>query len=145
MGERELHIVRQAIEAIRGITIDAAESPVDRPVSSHFGLTKPDMACVVRRMLHAELVHYLRCDASIDALQMIREAMDAADVLLGRNDQQLLDDLDFVEPYRHHLYATVTTAALLASDREDIKSQKAPPLRPLMPPVGRLNIGATGG
>lgn len=120
MNERELQTVQDAMQAIRCITKDALEEKFERP-QPPINLSKSDLAFVIRRMLHAELVHYLRCDASREALQMIQQSLDAAVYLLGE-DQILMDDLELFEPFRHHLYATVICASLLASERQDIRN-----------------------
>jgi len=53
---------------------------------------------MVRRMLHAELVHHMRCEASVQALQMVKTSIAVAWRLLEKDDPQLVNDLQLIEP-----------------------------------------------
>lgn len=123
----------EALAAVKGIAEDVLSngSPVRRsPLNS---LSPLDLAIGFRRMQHAEFVHFMRCDASREALKLILRAVEVAESLIAEGDPQLTNSLVLLEPYRHRLYAIVTGAALRAFERRAVQREMAERLRGTLP------------
>ena len=120
MEHRNLEASKEALLAIKGIVGDALATVECRrpPVPKLVRMTRLELAYGLKRLQHAELCHYLRCDAPREVLLMIRHAVEQAHQLLEAGEPQITSELAIAEPYRHKLYAAVTTTALIATERE---------------------------
>ncbi|HEX8324741.1 MAG TPA: hypothetical protein VF595_12610 [Tepidisphaeraceae bacterium] len=125
MEQQNLKASREALTTIKGIVGDSLASPqCVRPTFPRTGrLTRTELAYGLKRLQHAELVHYLRFDASREVLLMIRESIEETMNLLDAGDEEVVDQLRVIEPYRHQLYARVVVIALLISEREAIQHE----------------------
>ncbi|MDB5327326.1 MAG: hypothetical protein JWM57_2895 [Phycisphaerales bacterium] len=115
MDHAKQQAARDALIAIRGMVDDAlASSHVKRHIGT---ITRLDVAYDFRRLQHAAICHYLRCDASREVLEMIGAAVDTMLDQVNRDDPACQSALKLVEPYRHHLYSSVIVVALVAADK----------------------------
>lgn len=108
----------EALTAVRTIcrdVLDTGNPPGRRGV---YPTAPIDLAITIRRMQHAQFVHYLRCDAPADELLTVLNAIDLADRQIEAGDGELIDAMLFEVPYRHHLYVSVAKQALYAVERE---------------------------
>ena len=122
MDQAKQQAAKDALIAIRGMVGDALASG---HVNCQIGtITRLDLAYDFRRLQHAAICHYLRCDASREVLTMIGEAVDAMLHQLERDDPASQSALKLVEPYRHHLYSSVLVVALVAADKEETRREQ---------------------
>ena len=122
MEHRNLQAAKDVLTAIHGMVSDTLECP---HVRRHIGnITKLDLAYDFRRMRHAEICHYLRCEASRDVLVIIGDAVQQMLDRLAKDEPHTKTALEIVEPYRHHIYSSVIVVSLVAADREETQREQ---------------------
>ena len=125
MEHWNLDASKEALIAIKGIVGDALISEYPRPVVPRVAkLTRGDLSYDLKHIQHAELVHYLRCEAPKDTLLLIREATEDAVNLLDAGDNEIREELSLKEPFRRRLYTTVIIVALRVAEREAIRQEQ---------------------
>lgn len=125
MEHSNIQMSRDALVAIKGIVGDALISEHPRPTVPRVAkLTRGDLSFNIKHLQHAEVVHYLRCDATKDALLLIREAAEDAINLIDAGDHEIQEELNLREPFRHRLYTTVIVVALRVAEREAIRQEQ---------------------
>lgn len=123
MEHHSLYASREALMAISLMVNETLHSPHIRPNIGK--VTRYDLCYELKHLQHAQLCHYVRCDATREALMLIGEAVDRLLSLLDDDDDTAEGALRIAEPYRHHLYTSVFITALALAEEDEVEKERA--------------------